>query len=111
MIDYELLKGNNGKRLIGFGRYAGIVGAYNGLLCYGLKNKIYNIKPAYKCENRLEMESQFSKISLKEEKIIVTGKGRVGEGIIEVLKAISIREVSKREFLEETGMMFEQNPT
>ena len=38
MIDYEVLKYNDGSRILGFGRYAGIIGAYNGLLTYGLKN-------------------------------------------------------------------------
>ena len=50
MVDYEVLKNQNGKRLIGFGRYAGIVGAYNGFLTYGLKSGKYNLKAAYKCE-------------------------------------------------------------
>ena len=34
MIDYEVLKYNNGSRILGFGRYAGIISAYNGLLTY-----------------------------------------------------------------------------
>ena len=32
MIDYEVIKWSNGQRVLGFGRFAGIVGAYNGLL-------------------------------------------------------------------------------
>ena len=44
MVDYELLKDSNNKRLLGFGRYAGIVGIYNGLLTYGLKSGQYNLK-------------------------------------------------------------------
>ena len=39
LIDYEVLKNINGERIIGFGRYAGIVGAYNAFLTYGLKMK------------------------------------------------------------------------
>jgi hypothetical protein len=35
MIDYEILTNASGKRLIGFGRYAGIVGCYNGFLAHG----------------------------------------------------------------------------
>ena len=45
MVDYEVLTNNRNKRLLGFGRYAGIVGAYNGLLTYGLKLQKFNLKP------------------------------------------------------------------
>ena len=48
MVDYEALKGSDNKRLLGFGRYAGIVGAYNGFLTYGLKFGKYNLKAANK---------------------------------------------------------------
>ena len=50
MVDYEVLKDHNGSRLIGFGRYAGIIGAYNAFLTYGLKSGKYTLKPAYKCQ-------------------------------------------------------------
>lgn len=98
MIDYETISSNN-KRMIGFGRYAGVVGAYNAFLCYGLKKNIYRLKPAHSCSDRAEMEKEFNKIILKNEKIIVTGKGRVGKGIMEIINDLSIREVSKSEFL------------
>ena len=58
MIDYEVLKHNDGSRILGFGRYAGIIGAYNGLLTYGLKKELYSLKPAYMCVNRKEMEER-----------------------------------------------------
>ena len=38
LIDYEVMKNRIGKRLIGFGRYAGIVGCYNGFRALGLKS-------------------------------------------------------------------------
>ncbi|RZK51842.1 MAG: alanine dehydrogenase, partial [Hymenobacter sp.] len=38
LIDYELLTNAVGERIVAFGRYAGIVGAYNGLLTYGRKH-------------------------------------------------------------------------
>ena len=64
LIDYEVLKKENGRRLIGFGRYAGVVGAYNSFLCYGLKSNRYNLKPAYKCRDRAEMNMQLQNIHL-----------------------------------------------
>lgn len=99
MIDYETLTDVNGKRLIGFGRYAGIVGCYNGFLTYGKRSGLYDLKPAHQCEDRKEMEGEFSKIKLPAIKIIVTGSGRVGRGALEVINAIGIREVSKEDFL------------
>lgn len=102
MVDYEALKDAQGKRLLGFGRYAGIVGAYNALLTYGLKSTRYKLKPANKCLDREEMEGEIQKISLKGEKIIVTGNGRVGKGIIEIMKKANIIEVTKEDFFNKT---------
>ena len=102
MVDYEALKDKQGKRLLGFGRYAGIVGAYNGFLTYGLKSEKYNLKAAYNCENSIEMEQELAKIRLSNERIIVTGNGRVGNGVLEIMQKANIREVSKEEFLDET---------
>lgn len=99
MVDYEVLKAQNGKRLLGFGRFAGIVGAYNGFLTYGLKSGKYNLNPAHSCKDRVELENELSKIVLADEKIIVTGNGRVGHGIMEIMKKSGINEVSKFEFL------------
>jgi len=99
MIDYEVLKFNSGKRVLGFGRYAGIIGAYNGLLTYGLKTNLFDIKPAYLCNNRNEMDSQLKKVVLKNERMLVTGKGRVGKGILETLKKLNITQVNVEDYL------------
>ncbi len=99
MIDYEVLKYKNGGRILGFGRYAGIIGAYNGFLAYGLKFGIYSLKPANKCLNRSEMDSELSKINLSNEKFLVTGKGRVGAGIIETVKRLNITEVEIDDYI------------
>ena len=102
MVDYEVLKNQKGKRLLGFGRYAGIVGAYNGFLTYGLKSGKFNLKPAYNCKGRAEMIGEMSKIKISNEKVIVTGNGRVGGGILEIIKKANVREVLKSEFLNNT---------
>ncbi len=101
LIDYEVLKGKNGKRVIGFGRYAGIVGCYNGFLTYGLKHDLYELKPAHKCKDRKEVESELQKVVLpKDTRIVLTGYGRVGHGAREILDLLPIKEVSPEEFLE-----------
>ena len=99
MVDYEAIKNKNGKRLLGFGRYAGIVGAYNGLLAYGKKTEKYKLKSAHLCENREEMELELKQLKLSNEKIILTGNGRVGKGALETLTKANIKEVSKDEFI------------
>ncbi|MAO71263.1 MAG: alanine dehydrogenase [Flavobacteriales bacterium] len=99
MVDYELLKDSYNKRLLGFGRYAGIVGAYNGLLAYGIKSGQYNLKAAKLCDGREEVESELLKLRLKKEKILLTGNGRVARGALEILNLSKIKEVSKYDFL------------
>ena len=101
MVDYEVLKDHKGYRLLGFGRYAGIIGAYNALLTYGLKSKKYNLKPAYKCNNRNEMEEELKNLVLENERIIVTGNGRVGKGVIEIMNKAGIKKVSINDFLNQ----------
>lgn len=100
LIDYEVLKNKNNRRIIGFGRYAGIVGCYNGFLTYGLKHNLYNLKPANECANRKEVEEELKKVVLPNNtKIVLTGFGRVGHGAREIMGLLPIKEVSPEEFL------------
>ncbi|WP_107038205.1 NAD(P)-dependent oxidoreductase [Brumimicrobium mesophilum] len=102
LTDYEVLTNETGNRIIGFGRYAGIVGCYNGFRTYGLKHSLYNLKPAHQCVDRKEMESELCKIKLlKDTKIALTGFGRVGHGALEIMNMLPITEVSPEEFLED----------
>lgn len=100
LIDYEVLKNKIGKRLIGFGRYAGIVGCYNGFRAFGIKHNLYNLTPAHQCFDRKEMELELKKVILPTTtKIVLTGFGRVGYGAREIMNLLPIIEVSPDEFL------------
>lgn len=100
LIDYEVLTNARGSRLIGFGRYAGIVGAYNALLAYGRKMKTYELKPAHLCHDRKEVEEELKKVTLPADfKLVMTGRGRVGHGALEILEQIDIKKVSPEEYL------------
>ena len=100
LIDYEVLTDDRGKRLIGFGRYAGIVGTYNGLLAVGKKLGRYSLKPAHKSDGRAEVERELSKLDLpKGFKIALTGSGRVANGAMEMLASAQIKEVSPEDYL------------
>lgn len=104
LIDYECLtdSGNPPQRIIAFGKFAGIVGAYNVLWTYGKRNGLYDLKRAYTCLDRAEMRAEYEKIKLPPVKIVVTGTGRVGKGAMEVLDEVGIRQVSPEELLHET---------
>ncbi len=102
LIDYEVIKNKQNKRIIGFGRYAGIVGTYNAFRTFGLKKGLYDIKPAHKCQDRKEMEAEMANIVLPSDtKIVLTGYGRVGHGAREVIDLLPIKEVSPEEFLKQ----------
>lgn len=103
MVDYETLTNSKGNRLIGFGKYAGIVGCYNSFYAYGKRTGTYELKRAYQCVNRAEMESEIPKIKLPNNyKIVISGGGRVATGIIEILDKIKIKKVSAQEILNKT---------
>lgn len=100
LVDYELLREPGGKRLLGFGRYAGIVGAYNGFRAYGLRKGSFHLKPAIDCADRAELENELFKVRLpKDFHIILSGAGKVAAGAKEVLSALKISQVWPDEFL------------
>jgi len=100
LIDYELLTAKSGKRLIGFGRYAGIVGCYNGLLGLGKKFGLYTLKAAHECEDRKEVENELKKVKFPNGfKLVITGNGRVAGGALEILSSIQLPAVTPEEFV------------
>lgn len=102
LVDYEVLTNIDGFRIIGFGRFAGLVGAYNGLRAFGLKNELFNLKPAHECEDLAEMLQHLDAINLPPLKIAVTGDGRVAGGVLEILEHMKIMRVSPEGFLNDT---------
>ena len=102
LIDYELIKRANGRRVIGFGRWAGIVGAYNGLRAWGMRNGTFALPRAIDCADMKDMVSHAKAIDLPSHmKIVLTGGGRVGMGAHELLTSLGLREVHADAFLKE----------
>lgn len=99
LIDYEYLTDDNHVRLIAFGRWAGIVGAYNTLYTFGLKSGLYKLKRAHECFDHNELFKQLDDIQLPPVKILITGGGRVAHGALETLSHTNIREVSPEDYL------------
>lgn len=81
LIDYEVLRYENGQRVLGFGRFAGLVGAYNGLLVYGKKHNLFALKPANQCKSYAEVLFQLTAVKLPNIRIVITGGGRVCQGL------------------------------
>ena len=100
LIDYELLTTKKNDRIVAFGYYAGIVGAYNGMLTYGKKWNLFELKPAWQCHDMEDMEEEFFKIkALPPIKIALTGGGRVASGAKDLLTQMGIRQVSVFDYL------------
>ena len=100
LIDYEYLTTDKGERVVAFGRWAGIVGAYNGLRARGIKTNRFKLKPAYQCRDLDEMWAGLRLIELKPGlKVLITGGGRVAHGAIETLSICNIVQVSPEDFL------------
>ncbi len=99
LTDYETLTDAKNQRVIAFGRYAGLVGAYNGIRAWGLRNNTFELKPAHKCFDLEEVKGEFAKVSLGNTKIILTGGGRVAQGAMEILDGMQIKKVNNTDFL------------
>ncbi|WP_025742250.1 NAD(P)-dependent oxidoreductase [Aquimarina pacifica] len=100
LYDHETIIGSDGFRLIGFGKYAGIVGAYNAFRAWGLAYDGFNLPKASELSDQNALEKALSKIEIPSIKIVLTGKGKVGGGAKEILDAMGIKEVSVEEFLQ-----------
>ena len=101
LYDHEVIVNEKGQRLVAFGRYAGIVGAYNGFRTYGLKYDVFKMPKAEDLHDQLMLIHELQKLKLPNIKVVLTGKGRVGNGAKEMLKGMRMREVSVKEFLNE----------
>jgi saccharopine dehydrogenase (NAD+, L-lysine-forming) len=102
MIDYETMTDEHFNRIIGFGHYAGIVGTYNGILGYGLKYNLFNLKRAVDCADMNEVKEELKKVNLPNLKIIITGNGRVANGAIELAGMLHLRRITPYEFTHYT---------
>ena len=102
LIDYEYLE-TNSERIVAFGHWAGIAGAYTCLMGMGEISKRYSLLPASGLHTISDLHMQLNKVDLPQEfKAIVTGEGRVAGGVIEVLEKAGFIRAEPDEFLEDT---------
>ena len=97
--DHETLVDTHNHRLIGFGKYAGIVGAYNAIRAFGIKFELFKLPKAATLSGKEALLAHLKRLVLPPLKFVVTGTGKVGSGVKEVLDAIKISEVSVENYL------------
>jgi len=99
LYDHETIVDANDRRLIGFGRYAGIVGAYNGIRAFGIKFELFKMPKAETLSGRDALITHLKRVVLPPLKFVVSGTGKVGTGAKEILDAMKIKEVSVEDYL------------
>lgn len=102
LYDHETIVNDKELRLIGFGRYAGIVGAYNGFRAWGLKYNSWQLPKAETLEDQNALIAALRNIKVPNIKIVLTGHGRVARGAKEMLDAMHIKKVSINSYLTQT---------
>ncbi|MFA6151183.1 MAG: NAD(P)-dependent oxidoreductase [Chitinophagaceae bacterium] len=100
MIDYECLTHIDGQRILGFGFFAGVVGAHNGILTYGKKHGLYDLPKANDINSYAELLSFYDQLKLPNFKIVVTGSGKVTSGILEIMSHLDIQSIEPGDFME-----------
>lgn len=99
LVDYECLEHEDGQRIIGFGFFAGVVGAHNGMMAYGLRSGLFTLDRVFKQRSFRELIHAYFGLRLPNVKIAVTGSGRVAHGIVEIMNLMGIHEVEPDEYL------------
>ncbi len=99
LIDYECLEHQDGQRIIGFGFFAGVVGAHNALFTYGQRTGLFNLPRVFSCNNYNTLIRHYFGLKLPNIKIALTGSGRVAQGAIDVMNLMGIIEVEPEDYL------------
>jgi saccharopine dehydrogenase (NAD+, L-lysine-forming) len=99
LVDYECLEHEDGQRIIGFGFFAGVVGAHNGIMAYGNRTGLYKLDRVYKQRSFRELIHNYFGLRLPNVKIVVAGSGRVAHGLLEIMNLMGIHEVEPDDYL------------
>ncbi|AXY74017.1 alanine dehydrogenase [Paraflavitalea soli] len=100
LIDYECLEHEDGQRIIGFGFFAGVVGAHNGMMAWGHRTGAYDLVRVHKQKSFHELIHTYFGLRIPAIKIAVTGSGRVAHGILEIMNLMGVHEVEPDEYLQ-----------
>ena len=100
LIDYECLEHDDGTRIIGFGFFAGIVGAHNGMMAYGNRTGLFQLQRVKSVNSFQKLIHTYFGLKVPLIKIAVTGSGRVAHGVLEIMNLLGIHEVEAEEYLQ-----------
>ena len=100
LMDYECLEHSDGTRIIGFGFFAGIVGAHNGIMAYGNRTNAFQLQRVFTINSFQKLIHTYFGLKLPNIKIAVTGSGRVAHGVLEIMNLLGLHEVETEEYLE-----------
>src|SRR5690554_3057553 len=93
LFDHETIVNQDNHRLIGFGYYAGLVGAYNGFRALGLRDKLFNLPKVETLHDLEEVKAELDKISLPNIKIVLSGNGKVTKGAKEIIDHLRVSDI------------------
>src|SRR5690606_3811754 len=99
LYDHETIVKQSGTRLIGFGRYAGLVGAYNGFRALGMRDKLFNLPKVETLADLNAVKTELDKISIPPIKILLTGMSKVAYGAKEIIDHLNIKEITDALYL------------
>lgn len=99
LIDYECLEHEDGQRIIGFGFFAGIVGAHNGMMAYGKRTGTFDLARVYASTDYRDLIKAYFGLKLPNIKIVVAGSGRVATGVLEIMNLMDVKEVDADDYL------------
>jgi saccharopine dehydrogenase (NAD+, L-lysine forming) len=91
---------DDGQRVLGFGFFAGIVGAHNGMMAYGKRTGNFILGNVHASKDYRTLIHTYFGLKLPNIKVAVTGSGRVAHGVLEVMNLMGITEVEPDEYLE-----------
>ncbi|MDB5280709.1 MAG: alanine dehydrogenase [Ferruginibacter sp.] len=100
LIDYECLEHEDGTRIIGFGFFAGIVGAHNGMMAFGNRTNLFHLQRVYEVNSFQKLIHTYFGLKVPVIKVAVTGSGRVAHGVLEIMNLLGIHEVEAEDYLQ-----------
>lgn len=99
LIEYDLILDQQKKKLAATGKYQGIVGAHNVILAIGQKSKSFQLPRIISLDNLEDLAKTYEHVKLPALKIAILGIGPIQSGVIEVMKALKIKEISPELFV------------
>jgi saccharopine dehydrogenase (NAD+, L-lysine-forming) len=99
LIDYECLTHDDGQRIIGFGFFAGVVGAHNGMMAFGNRTGAFKLGRVGDVRDYRQLIHTYFGLKLPKIKIAITGSGRVAHGLLEIMNLLGVNEVEPFDYL------------